>query len=287
MSVVPEVTARNVSSNHGDYVPQNRRRIIPHAGRQQHLRQPESPVDAGVARPDQERFHPAPHVVDPGQAVEVIHVAVRRCAYRDEAARPRRRLRRMKRTTNHGPGTVRADQQVALGGVPARGQQSDTVARHREPGRLAVERDRVLPDRLQQGAVDGGAQRHHRRAAHRLRRGEVRTLQDGAVHPPRLTPRRHDPAGQHHGGDAQLAQRCHRVRGDEQRETKLPHRRGALEDADVPARLAEGDGSRQAADAGADDEGSARHAPAPSDGQRRWAVGSRPAVRRPGCARAP
>lgn len=59
----------------------------------------------------------------------------------------------MEHAANHGAGAVRADQQIAFGDVPVRGPQRDTVVRHREPGRFAVERRRVLPDRLQQGAV--------------------------------------------------------------------------------------------------------------------------------------
>ncbi len=110
----------------------------------------------------------------------------------------------MEHAANHGLGTVRADQQVAFGDVPVRGPQRGTVARRRKSGCFAAERDRVLPDRLQQGAVHHRAQSDYGRAAHHLRRGIVPTLQDCPVHPPRLAPRRRDPASQHHVGDAQL-----------------------------------------------------------------------------------
>lgn len=140
-------------------------------------------------------------------------------------------------------------------GAVAAPQSCDVVARHREPGCLAIERDRVLPDRLQQAAVHRGAQSDDGRAAHHLRRGIVHALQEGAVQSPRLALRRCDPASQHHvSSDAQFPKRRHRVRGDEQREAQLPHRCGALEVPDVPARLPQGDGGRQTTDAGADDE---------------------------------
>ena len=46
---------------------------------------------------------------------------------------------------------------------------------------------------------------------------------------------------------------------NKQRETDLPHRCPALEDADVPGCLARGDGSRETTDAGADDQSGAQH----------------------------
>ena len=58
---------------------------------------------------------------------------------------------------------------------------------------------------------------------------------------------------------ALIPHRHHRIRRDEQREPEFPHRCGALENADLPARPPQGDGGRQAANAGANDEGGAHH----------------------------
>ena len=63
----------------------------------------------------------------------------------------------------------------------------------------------------------------------------------------------------------QLAQRRDRVRRDEQTEAELSHRCGALEDPNAPARPPQGDGGRQAADAGADDDrGPSHRTPSPA-----------------------
>ena len=65
MSVVPAVTALNVSSNRGDMCLRIAAGSSRMPGRHQLFRQRERPVDAAVAGPDHERFHPRSHVVEP------------------------------------------------------------------------------------------------------------------------------------------------------------------------------------------------------------------------------
>lgn len=86
-------------------------------------------------------------------------------------------------------------------------------------------------------------------------------LHDGTVHPPELAARRRPSALEHHVGHSQLVQGDHSVRGEQQAEADLTRRRSAFEDADVPAGPAAGDARREATDAGADDQSTARQIP--------------------------
>ena len=99
---------------------------------------------------------------------------------------------------------------------------------------------RVHADGFEQCAVQRRAQRDHHRAAERLGRRELRALQDGAVHAAHLTARRREAASQHHVGNAQLAQRCDRVRCEAKPEAEFTRRRRAFEDADCSTRPAAG-----------------------------------------------
>ena len=120
-------------------------------------------------------------------------------------------------------------------------------------GGLAGESELVCTDGFEQGAVQRRSQRHHHRAAERLGR-QLRTLQDGAVHAAQLAAPRREAASQHRVGHAELAERRDRVRCKAEPEAELTRRRSTFEDMGIPPGLPQGDGGRQAADAGADDQ---------------------------------
>ena len=85
-------------------------------------------------------------------------------------------------------------------------------------------------------------------------------LEDGAVGASKFPASRDETSRRYDVGDAKVLQRRHRVRRKRQTEAELPRRCGALEHADVPAGLSQGDRRRKAADPGADDECGARQA---------------------------
>ena len=132
-------------------------------------------------------------------------------AYRERAARPRRRLGRMERTANHGSGAIRAGQQSPAAMFPIRSPQ---VTRSPATGNPVPSQSRITvcsPTASSKAPCTAG--RNATAVGPPITSGgRVRTIQDGAIHPARLAPLRRNPASQHHVGYAQLPQRRHRVR---------------------------------------------------------------------------
>ena len=155
------------------------------------------------------------------QLVGVVLGAVHRCEYRDEAATPdrgggsdgwnARRLTELTRSapTSTSPSAMSHPWSAGCDGhPPPRLRSLRSRARPCPPRQLPTNRrEQPNPTPPPSGRLSPPV-------------GKVRTLQDGAVHPPRLATRRRNSARQHHLGDAQLPQRGHRVRGDEQQTTR-------------------------------------------------------------------
>ena len=98
--------------------------------------------------------------------------------------------------------------------------------------------------------------------------------QDLAVGAANLAVLRDRAAGHDAIGEAERAQRPHRVGREQQREPQLPRRGRALEDLDLPARPPQRDRGGQPADPGADDDGVAGHGAATNTTQRSGGGGS-------------
>jgi hypothetical protein len=123
-----------------------------------------------------------------------------------------------------------------------------------EAGSLAAERDRFRGDSVEQGTVERLTQRHDHRAAKGVAGRELGALEHRAIHPADLTASRLESPCDHGVGDPKLTQSGDGVRREGKTEPELARRRRALEDADLPPDLPQGDAGSEAADASADDE---------------------------------
>jgi hypothetical protein len=86
------------------------------------------------------------------------------------------------------------------------------------------------------------------------RGGRIEAPQDCAVWPAHLAGSHHSAAFAHRVRDAELSQRGHRIRREQQGEAELTRRGRAFDDDGIPARAAQRDRRSEAADAGACDD---------------------------------
>ncbi len=162
----------------------------------------------------------------------------------------------MQRAADDRADAVGADQQVAFATPPSAICSVTRAPVTVNPVTSLLERDRVHANRFEQGAVQRRPQRHDHRAAECLG-WQLGALQDGAVHPAQLAASRLEAASQHRVRNAERSQGRDRVRRKAESEAELARRRRPFEDADRPSCLPQRDTGRQAADAGADDQGGA------------------------------
>jgi hypothetical protein len=127
----------------------------------------------------------------------------------NDAAESRRRLGRMKRSTNGGAYAVCADEHVASGRLAICEQQRAATAIHGETCRLTGPCDHIETYRVEECAMQGRPQRYNKWTAEHLPDRELSALQQRAIRPPDLTPHPHGRKAPRHDDvrEAELAQR--------------------------------------------------------------------------------
>ena len=151
--------------------------------------------------------------------------AVGDAANRPEPARPRRLLARMDVLPHRGRDAVGANQHVACNGVPS----ASVASTHRRALRWTRPRCSTAaktrrPLRAARRAAPGEAPRPPARPAPRGR-ATCRTIAGSSRRDDASRPSDLDAAPQDHIGQAERAQRVHRVRREQQREAEFARRR--------------------------------------------------------------
>ena len=177
--------------------------------------------------------------------------AVHGSTHGDDAAVTWRRLVWVQLQSNCRLHTIGAYQQIAVdrGAIHA---QRDAPANGAEAVDPGAQRDRLQTNGIEQRPVKGRPQGHEHRTAECIRR-QLSSFQHGTVHAPKLASPWLKAASDHGITDTKLAQCGDGIRCDADAKAELTQRRCLLENADIPAGLAQSKAGRKAADAGAND----------------------------------
>jgi hypothetical protein len=152
---------------------------------------------------------------------------------------------------------VGADERVARNRATVLEVECGVVAAHLESYRFARERQLLGTHGVEQRAMENGAQRDHRgRARWGPVGGDINAAQHVSTRPANFRAARDVPRRNNALGHAQLSQGSRRVGRKVEREPKLARIDGTFENPHRPSRAAQGETSSEAANAGADDEGS-------------------------------
>jgi len=212
--------------------------------------QREVPVDGILAGASGRRLDPVTEVTHKRELAQVNPDAVRDPAQRAETTRPGRWFARVETRPDHGRHAIGADEDVTGRRPAIRQRERDPALRHGEVDGFAAEGQSVAAECLHQRAVQRLPQRNHHRGARRSGEGP----DEAAVGLAHFRLRGPNAFGNHGVGQAELAQRGHRVRCEAEREPQLAGIRCPLVDLHLPSGAAKRQTGREAANPGADDQ---------------------------------